>query len=168
MAGLLDAPDAEAARERAPVATDGCGARLLAEQDPAGSGRGRCTAEVGLDHLYPAAARPRPADRRTAAQAGVAALLDGARRVDGGLTLTKTVPEPETCITAMLVGRAATFGMVDQRVLRCWRWLLDQQLADGGFNSETIRSGNRQAPLIRPSSSSRRCGRGPTTRHRGR
>lgn len=77
------------------------------------------------------------------ARAGCEVLLDGARCLDGGLNLAKTVQEPETCITAMMVCLAATFGAVDGRVQAALSWLLDQQLDDGGWNYETIRSGSR-------------------------
>jgi hypothetical protein len=53
------------------------------------------------------------------------------------------VAQPETCITAMLVNLAATFGTVDSRVEHALAWLLDQQLDDGGWNCETVRSGSR-------------------------
>ncbi len=79
------------------------------------------------------------------ARAGCEVLLDGARSFDGGLNLAKTVREPETCITAMLVCLAATFGTVDDRVEAALSWLLDQQLDDGGWNCETIRSGSRHS-----------------------
>lgn len=145
MADLLDHPADEVARERARVATNGWGARLLAEQDPSGTWAGTLYSPKWTSTTYTLLLLRDlglPTDHPQA-QAGVAALLDGARHIDGGLTLAKTVPEPETCITAMLVGLAATFGMADQRVLDVLAWLLDQQLADGGFNCETIRSGSR-------------------------
>ncbi len=91
------------------------------------------------------------------ARAGCEVLLDGARSFDGGLNLAKTVREPETCITAMLVCLAATFGTVDDRVEAALSWLLDQQLDDGGWNCETIRSGSRHSSFHTRSSRSKHC-----------
>jgi hypothetical protein len=47
----------------------------------------------------------------------------------------RSAPEP-WCV-------AATFGVVDGRVEAAPSWLCDQQLDDGGWNGETIRSGSR-------------------------
>lgn len=70
-------------------------------------------------------------------------LLDGARSVDDGLNFANSVREPETCTTAMVVCLAATFGTVDGRVEQALSWLVDEQLGDGGWNCETIRSASR-------------------------
>ncbi len=42
----------------------------------------------------------------------------------------------------MLVLLAARFGLPDQRVDPAVEWLLGQQLADGGWNCESVRSGS--------------------------
>lgn len=76
------------------------------------------------------------------ALAGCRQLWDGARYYDGGLNLAKSIREPETCITAMLVLLASTFGFHDERVDQATQWLLDQRLADGGWNCETVRAGS--------------------------
>jgi hypothetical protein len=68
---------------------------------------------------------------------------DGAQFYDGGLTLAKSIRQPETCITAMLVLLASSFGLDDERLDPAVGWLLGQQLADGGWNCESIRSGSR-------------------------
>ena len=75
--------------------------------------------------------------------AGCQRLWDGATYFDGGLNLAKTVRQPETCITAMLVLLARSFGLDDPRVDHAVQWLLTQQLADGGWNCETVRCGSR-------------------------
>ena len=56
--------------------------------------------------------------------------------------LGKDDREPETCITATLVFLAASFGHDDPGVDDVVGWLLTQQLADGGWNCESIRSGS--------------------------
>jgi len=74
--------------------------------------------------------------------AGCARLWHAARFFDGGLNLAKTIDEPETCITSMLVLLAAVFGYDDGRLDPTVHWLVRQQLADGGWNCEAIRSGS--------------------------
>lgn len=78
-----------------------------------------------------------------AAIAGSQKVWDGARFFDGGLTLVETIRQPETCITAMLVLLASSFGLGDDRVYPAVQWLCDQQLPDGGWNCESIRAGSR-------------------------
>ena len=73
---------------------------------------------------------------------GCRRLLDGARWKGGGLGFGHGVPVPETCITAIVIRIMAAFGTVDARVATALRWLLDQQLADGGWNCQTIRTGS--------------------------
>ncbi|HSK35072.1 MAG TPA: hypothetical protein VK903_16450, partial [Propionicimonas sp.] len=142
---LTAASGPDVAAERARVATEGWGARLLAEQDPDGRWAGALYSPkwtsttytllllhwLGLPPGHPQAL------------AGCRQVWDGARLYDGGLNLAKTIREPETCITAMLTLLASSFGFEDERVEPAVHWLLGQQLEDGGWNCETVRSGSR-------------------------
>ena len=74
---------------------------------------------------------------------GCRRLWEGARSFDGGLNLFKSIREPETCITGMLVALAAAFGDDQAPVDPTVEWLVGQQLADGGWNCESIRQGSR-------------------------
>ena len=76
------------------------------------------------------------------ALAGCRQLWQGAHFFGGGLNLAKSIREPETCITGMLVLLASSFAFRDERVDPTVGWLLDQQLDDGGWNCESIRSGS--------------------------
>lgn len=142
---LTDAPGHEVDAARALVAVEGWGADLLARQDDDGRWAGALYSPkwtsttytllllhwLGLEPGHPQAL------------AGCRCLWDGARFFDGGLNLAKTIREPETCITGMLVLLASSFGLDDERVELAVEWLLGQQLDDGGWNCETIRSGSR-------------------------
>jgi hypothetical protein len=142
---LVDAAADDVAAERARVATEGWGQRLLAEQGDDGRwARGLYSPKwtsttytllllhrLGLPSGHPQAL------------AGCRALWDGATYWDGGLTLAKTLRLPEPCITGMLVLLASGFGYEDERVDGTVRWLLTQQLVDGGWNCETVRRGSR-------------------------
>jgi hypothetical protein len=131
--------------ERRRVAVEGWGARLLSLQDADGRWSGALYSPkwtsttytllllhwLGLPGGHPQAL------------AGCRQVWDSASFFDGGLTLAKTIRQPETCITAMLILLASSFGFVDARVDPAVGWLLDQQLEDGGWNCESIRSGSR-------------------------
>lgn len=145
LADLDDAPPAVVDVERRAVATEGWGARLLAAQDPDGTWSGALYSPKWTSTTYTLLLLHwlgLPADH-PAALAGCARLWDGASYFDGGLTLAKTIRQPETCITAMLVLLARSFGLDDPRVDQAVHWLLGQQLADGGWNCETVRRGSR-------------------------
>lgn len=142
---LLDEEPEAVAAERARVACEGWGARLLALQDPEGTWAGALYSpkwtsttytllllqRLGLEPGHPQAVR------------ATRLLWERAPRHDGGLTLVKTVREPETCITGMLVLLAAAFGADDGTVDETVAWLLGQQLPDGGWNCDTVRTGSQ-------------------------
>lgn len=145
MADLLDAPPGDVVAERDRVATQGWGARLLAAQDPDGLWAGALYSPKWTSTTYTLLLLLRlglpPGDER--ALAGCHQLWASARWYDGGLTFAKSIREPETCITGMLVALSAYFGAADERLDQTVEWLLEEQLADGGWNCETIRSGSR-------------------------
>lgn len=143
---LTGVPPAEVAAERARVATEGWGAQLLGLQDADGRWAGALYSPKWTSTTYTLLLLQRlglPADHPQA-QLACRILWDNATTWDGGgLNLAKTIREPETCITGMLVLLAASFGQVDERVRAAVRWLLGQQLEDGGWNCETVRTGSR-------------------------
>ncbi|MEC5185380.1 hypothetical protein RCH12_002857 [Cryobacterium sp. MP_3.1] len=142
---LTDASAAEVDAERARVATNGWGAQLLGLQDPDGGWAGALYSPKWTSTTYTLLllhwlGLPRGNEQ---ALVGCRRLWDEARVYDGGLTFARSIREPETCITGMLVLLAAGFGHADGRVDPTVDWLLGQQLADGGWNCESIRSGSR-------------------------
>ena len=144
MRDLLGCAPDEVERERQRVATEGWGARLLAQQDGDGRWAGALYSPKWTSTTYTLLLL-----RRLGLERGHPAALTGCRRLwdeaswfDGGLNLAKTIREPETCITAMLLLLAVSFGHDDPRVDTVVAWLLDQQLEDGGWNCESIRSGS--------------------------
>jgi len=144
LADLMGAAQEEIDAERARVAVQGWGVRLLAAQSVDGrwadvlySPKWTSTTYtlLLLHWLGLPAGHPQ-------AIAGCRQVWDGASFYDGGLTIAKSIRQPETCITAMLILLAASFGLDDDRLDPTVQWLLDQQLADGGWNCESIRSGS--------------------------
>jgi hypothetical protein len=144
MRDLLDAPEQQVRAERARVATEGWGARLLAAQSPDGCWAGALYSPKWTSTTYTLLLLERLGlhQGNPRALAGCRLLWDSARRFGGGLNLAKTVREPETCITGMLVLLAASFGHDDPGLDSTVRWLVGQQLEDGGWNCESIRRGS--------------------------
>lgn len=144
MADLFHSPPQEVANERAKVATEGWGAQLLSYQDDDGLWGGALYSPKWTSTTYTLLLLERLGLDFSNAQArkGTEILWHSASNFDGGLNLAKTISEPETCITGMLVFLASTFGDVTEAVDDSVAWLLGQQLADGGWNCESIRSGS--------------------------
>jgi hypothetical protein len=141
----LGAPAADVQRERSRVAEEGWGRRLLAAQDPDGRWAAALYSPKWTSTTYTLLLL-----RLLGLPRGNQQALEGCRRLwgaahfyGGGLTLAKSVRRPETCITSMLVLLATSFGHRDERLDATVAWLVEQQLGDGGWNCETVRSGSR-------------------------
>ncbi|NNE73485.1 MAG: hypothetical protein HKN26_07475 [Acidimicrobiales bacterium] len=144
---LLDTSPAEIDAERALVASAGWGRRLLDRQDPNGMWGGGLYGpkwisttytllllrHCGLQPGHPAALR------------GLKQIWDGARYFDGGLTPAISIDAPEACATSMYLTLAHYFGYDEPRVDAAHRWLLANQLADGGWNCRTVRFGDQHS-----------------------
>ncbi|HYF73091.1 MAG TPA: hypothetical protein VD864_09730 [Nocardioides sp.] len=141
---LLHAKPEVVTAERERVAAEGWGAALLAEQDDEGTWGGALYSPKWTSTTYTLLLLRRLGLERghSRALAGCRVLWDRAAVWDGGLTLAKSIREPETCITAMLVLLAEDFGLDEPRVAPTVAWLLGQQLDDGGWNCESVRSGS--------------------------
>ena len=142
---LVSAPPVEVTAERARVATTGWGEQLLSEQDVDGRWAGALYSPKWTSTTYTLLLLHwlglQPGNAQ--ALAGCRVLWDGASSWDGGLNLARTLRQPEVCITGMLVLVASSFGYRDDRVVGTVRWLLAHQLADGGWNCESVRRGSQ-------------------------
>ena len=142
---LLHASQEVIDTERARVAVQGWGAALLAAQSADGRWADALYSPKWTSTTYTLLllhwlGLP-PGNKQ--AVSGCRQVWDGARFFDGGLTLAKSIRQPETCITAMLVLLASSFGHRDDRLDPAVQWLCEQQLADGGWNCQSVRSGSR-------------------------
>jgi hypothetical protein len=141
---LRGAPPDQVAAERDRVAAQGWGARLLAAQDADACWAGALYSPKWTSTTYTLLLLERlglpSGDPR--ALAGCQRLWESAYWYGGGLTLARSIREPETCITGMLVLLAASFGHGDARLGPTVEWLVGQQLGDGGWNCESIRRGS--------------------------
>jgi hypothetical protein len=139
--GLAGAAEGTVERERRKVAREGWGARLLARQDPAGTWAGGLSSDGGLyspkwisttytmlllrDFGLPATNRQ--------ARKACALLLDGGLQRDGGINYGWR-GQSETCITGMALSILSYFEYDDERLDIIAGHLLEQQMADGGWN----------------------------------
>lgn len=145
MEALTGADPREVAAERRRVEVEGWGARLLALQDADGRWAGALYSPKWTSTTYTLLLLQRLGLPAGDAQAlrGCRAVWEGARELGGGLTLAASSRQAETCITGMLVLLASSFGHADPRLPAVVEWLLGQQLADGGWNCESLRSGSQ-------------------------
>jgi hypothetical protein len=140
---LVGASDAVVERERREVARRGWGARLLARQDERGTWARGKSSDGGLYSpkwisttytllllrdlgLSPSTTRVRK---------GCVTLLDEGLQRDGGVNYGWG-GRSETCITGMVLSMLAYFEIDDDRVDRLTRYLLAEQMPDGGWNCQ--------------------------------
>jgi hypothetical protein len=125
---ILASPASTVAAERARVATEGWGAKLISLQDPDGRWGGGdyspkwISTTYTLLHMVWLGLPP----RNPAAQAGCERLWEWQRRWR----------VPETCIASMLVRLTAAHGYDAERLDDVVGYLLGHQLNDGGWNCD--------------------------------
>jgi hypothetical protein len=147
MRDLTDESAEVVAAERARVATEGWGARLLALQDGSGQWGGGTYSPKWISTTYTLLLLRLlgldPASPEARAAVG---------RVRDGVTWQRRAPgapffggETETCVNSMVLALGAYFGErgVDQQ--RLLERLLGEQLDDGGWNCEAPRRSNRSS-----------------------
>lgn len=145
MSDLLGESPRKVNLERRRVAIEGWGARLLSKQDANGGWAASLYSPKWTSTTYSLLLLERlglpHGDSR--ALAGCRRLWDSATWYGNGLTFAKSILQAETCITGMMVLLAARFGLDEPRLDSTVRWLLGQQLADGGWNCESLRCGSQ-------------------------
>jgi hypothetical protein len=134
MSGLTDAPEELVREERARVVSEGWGARLVALQSPGGywgaaDDEGWMTTIYSLKMLMELGADP--ANDKVRAAIGRVNDHITWRRLDGRPFFDG---ETEPCLNGAILGTGAYFGAARDRLVDR---LLDEQLADGGWNCES-------------------------------
>ena len=141
MRDLLATPVAVWQAEQAEVARRGWGARLLAHQDAAGRWTPRIYGKKWLSTTYSLVLLRRlglpPRDRRAVTSCRL--LLDEGVWHDGGINASAGLKRSETCVTGMVLGVVAWFGVEDPRREGLVEYLLREQMHDGGWNCERDR-----------------------------
>lgn len=143
MHDLLDAPGKEVEAERGLVAQTGWGRRLLDLQDPEGTWADAIYSPKWISTTYTLLLL-----RHLGLAPGTPEAVLGCERlwdrpgVRGGVTLPDSTSSTDICIAGMFVALAGYFGYEATELDGVIEWTLDQQLADGGWNCRTLRSGS--------------------------
>jgi hypothetical protein len=144
MHDLLDAPAGAVAAERRRVAQTGWGRRLLDLQDPEGTWANAIYSPKWVSTTYTLLVLYRfgldPGNLQ--ALRGCEQIWDG-RGVRGGVVLPSSTSAADICVAGMFVALAAYFGYKDDQIDGVVEWMVAQQLADGGWNCRTLRSGSK-------------------------
>ncbi len=127
--------------ERGRIATDGWGARLLSLQDQSGTwAKGiyspKWTSTTYTMLLLRQFGLP-PKNSQTTKACNV--LLEKGFYYDGGINYFASLKHSETCVTGMMLSILAYFQSEDNRLHALARYLLNQQMADGGWNCQSYR-----------------------------
>ena len=138
---LVGASERVVARERRKIARDGWGARLVAKQDPEGTWGGGLYSPKWISTNYTMLLLRDFGLAATNRQARKACklLLDRGLQPDGGInygTWAKWTRKSETCVTGMILSILSYFEHDDPRLDVIANHLLEQQMADGGWNCQ--------------------------------
>jgi hypothetical protein len=138
MRDLLNEPPEIFEGERAKVATVGWGKQLLGHQDSDGNWGGGIYTPKWKSTTYTMLLLHQlglPIDNPQAQQA-CSHLVDGVYS-DGGINYWKSLKHSETCVSGMVLALLSYFRYPDERVHRLANHLLEQQMADGGWNCKS-------------------------------
>ena len=135
---LVGAPAGRWQEERAKVATEGWGARLLAHQDSDGRWTPRFYGTKWISTTYSLVLLRRMglAPHEPRALQSCALFIDEGLRPDGGIDPSASTHRSETCVTGMVLAHLSWFGADDPRRDQLVAYLLGEQLPDGGWNCE--------------------------------
>ncbi|MGC9357507.1 MAG: hypothetical protein ACP5GX_06570 [Anaerolineae bacterium] len=138
---LVGADEKTVTAERAKVATEGWGPRLLVEQEPHGQFGGGLYSPKWISTTYTMALLRRMGlpPSHPQARKSCRLLLDEGFYKDGGINFSVSYNHSETCITGIILAILAYFRYDDDRVDALVEHLLDQQLGDGGWNCRSYR-----------------------------
>ncbi len=134
---------------QARIAREGYGARLLAARNADEHwGRGFYQPKWTSSHYTLlelrdlALPRDNPLAHETATR-----IMTEERGRDGGLNPSRTIAVSDACVNGMALGYSAWFGADEELLRGVVDFLLDQRMADGGFNCRANRSGARHSSL---------------------
>jgi hypothetical protein len=69
------------------------------------------------------------------------------KAVDGGINPGKTIQESDVCVNGMFMNYACYFGVAEESIRSVVDFILEQPMADGGFNCRKNRGGARHGSM---------------------
>ncbi|MGH8928994.1 MAG: hypothetical protein ACRDWH_11625 [Acidimicrobiia bacterium] len=138
MRDLTDEPADVVAATQSQVATEGWGARLLSLQADEGQWGGGAYSPKWTSTTYTLLLLRHLGLDPTSRQSQQAVKKVRQKVVMGRAQWPFFEYRGETCITGMCLALAAYFGVAGEGSDRVVDWLLDEQLADGGWNCDTV------------------------------
>lgn len=125
--------------EKAKVAKEGWGARLLSHQDDEGTWGGGLYSPKWISTTYTLLLLRRlglPQDNQQALR-GCQIMLDRGYHSDGGINFSPSRTHSETCVTGMVLSILSYFRMQDARLHDLAEHLYGRQMGDDGWNCES-------------------------------
>jgi len=141
MRDLLHAGEAEYTDERSRIANKGWGKMLLDRQDVQGTWGGGLYSPKWTSTTYTLLLlRLLGLDpQNTTARKACMILLEKGYYPDRGINFFRSLDHSETCVTGMVLSLLSYFGIRDERLKMIVRFLIDQQMPDGGWNCQSFR-----------------------------
>ncbi len=138
---LIGAPDDLCSSFQKRIPAEGWGKRLLARQDTDGLWGGGLYSPKWISTTYTLLLLRRLGIPRSNRRAGRAAaiLLDRGLYGDGGINFSASMKHSETCITGLVLSLVSYFLPGDGRAENLVAFLLEQQMADGGWNCRSFK-----------------------------
>lgn len=82
-----------------------------------------------------------------AAQKSVSMVLNEPLGAEGGINLARSLSNSDVCVNGMILSYSSWFLRGDQRLLPVVDYLLDAQMADGGWNCNYLKKGTTHSSL---------------------
>jgi hypothetical protein len=138
---LLDISSADLRLLRGKISKEGWGQKLLSYQEDTGMWGGGLYGPKWISTHYTLMSLLRLGLDPDNAQArvGCRLLLDKGFYPDGGINHFASMKHSETCVTAMTLNLLCYFRIEDDRIHALKKFLIDQQMDDGGWNCESFK-----------------------------
>jgi hypothetical protein len=141
MKDLLGKPNRLIEKEREKISKQGWGAKLLKRQDEEGTWAGSLYSRKWISTTYTMLLLRRLGLSPSSPEAKkpCSILLDKGFYADGGINYFRSLNHSETCVTGMILSILSYFHYDDQRLESLVKFLLEQQIADGGWNCRSFK-----------------------------
>lgn len=141
MEDLLVKPNILIEKEKEKISQQGWGARLLKRQDKEGTWAGSLYSRKWISTTYTMLLLRRLglSTSNQGAKKACSILLNQGFYLDGGINYFSSLNHSETCVTGMILSILSYFRYDDQRLESLVKFLLEQQIKDGGWNCRSFK-----------------------------